>query len=110
MKQRKMDYHLHTLHSMDGLQTVDELCATMAAKGVEEICLTEHIEPGHPDESLDIPPIWDVYFDEVAQARRKYPQLKIRAGVEIGDNPLLRSQIKAQPSSSPIRSFLFTER
>lgn len=102
VKQRRMDYHLHTLHSMDGLQTVDELCASMAAKGVEEICLTEHIEPGHPDASLDIPPIWDVYFSEIQQARRKYPQLTIRAGVEIGDNPARRPQIKAQLDELPL--------
>ena len=93
MEQRRMDYHLHTLHSMDGRQTVDELCASMAAKGVQEICLTEHIEPGHPDASLDIPPIWDVYFAEIAAMKQKYPQLTIRAGVEIGDNPLLREQM-----------------
>lgn len=90
-----MDYHLHTLHSMDGKQTMDELCESMLKKGVQEICLTEHIEPGHPQAELDIPPIWDVWFQEVEAMRYKYPQLDIRAGVEIGDNPLLRDQIKA---------------
>lgn len=102
MKQRRMDYHLHTLHSMDGRQTVDELCRTMAERGAEEICLTEHIEPGHPDEGMDIPPIWDVYLSEIRQARQKYPQLTIRAGVEIGDNPALRPQIKAQLDEIPL--------
>ena len=102
MEQRRMDYHLHTLHSMDGLQTVDELCASMASMGVQEICLTEHIEPGHPDPAMDIPPIWDVYLAEVAAARKKYPQLTIRTGVEIGDNPLLRDQIKASLADLPL--------
>ena len=102
MEQRMMDYHLHTLHSMDGRQSVDELCASMAAKGVQEICLTEHIEPGHPDPAMDIPPIWDVLFDEVAAARRTYPQLTIRTGVEIGDNALLRPQIKASLAELPL--------
>ena len=102
MEQRRMDYHLHTLHSMDGRQTVDELCASMAAKGVQEICLTEHIEPGHPDPAMDVPPIWDVLFDEVAAARRTYPTLKIRTGVEIGDNPLLRPQIKTMLDDLPL--------
>ena len=102
MEQRRMDYHLHTLHSMDGLQTVDELCASMASMGVQEICLTEHIEPGHPDPVMDIPPIWDIYLSEVAAARRKYPQLTIRTGVEIGDNPLLRDQIKADLDALPL--------
>lgn len=102
MEQRRMDYHLHTLHSMDGMQTVDELCQSMLEKGVEEICLTEHIEPGHPDPAMDIPPIWDVYLAEIAQARKKYPQLTIRSGVEIGDNPLLRDRIKAELDAIPL--------
>ena len=102
MKQRRMDYHLHTFHSMDGRQTVDDLCRTMAAQGVEEICLTEHIEPGHPDRSLDIPPVWPVYMEEIRQIREKYPSLTIRAGVEIGDNPVLRDQIKADLDALPL--------
>lgn len=94
MKQRKMDYHLHTFHSMDGRQTVDDLCRTMADLGVEEICLTEHIEPGHPEEGMDIPPVWHVWKEEIRQAQAKYPNLTIRQGVEIGDNPACRQQIK----------------
>lgn len=95
MKQRRMDYHLHTFHSMDGRQSVDDLCRTMLEQGVEEICLTEHIEPCHPDASLDIPPNWPIYMEEIRQMRAKYPCLTIRAGVEIGDNPACRDQIKA---------------
>lgn len=102
MEQRRMDYHLHTFHSMDGRQSVDALCASMAAKGVQEICLTEHIEPGHPEAGMDVPPIWDVYFDEVNAARRTYPQLTIRTGVEIGDNPLLRRQTMAYLDELPL--------
>jgi len=93
MATRKMDYHLHTIHSMDGIQTMDELCRAMLDRGVEEICLTEHIEPGHPDASLDIPPIWDLWFSEITEMRRRYPLLTIRAGVEIGDNPPIHDQI-----------------
>ena len=99
VKQRRMDYHLHTFHSMDGRQSMDDLCRTMAAQGVEEICLTEHIEPGHPDQDADIPPNWPIYKEEIRQMREKYPQLTIRAGVEIGDNPLCRDQIKADLQS-----------
>ena len=53
VKQRRMDYHLHTVHSFDGRQTIQELCESTLRQGVEEICLTEHIEPGHPDASVD---------------------------------------------------------
>ncbi len=102
MEQRRMDYHLHTTHSMDGRQDMDTLCRTMVAQGVQEICLTEHIEPGHPDQSLDIPPVWPDYLAEVARMRDKYPMLTIRAGVEIGDNPLLRAQIKQELAALPL--------
>jgi len=94
MNQRRMDYHLHTLHSFDGNQSVDELCRTMVRLGVEEICLTEHIEPGHPDPECDVPPIWDLYLNDIAYARRAFPTLTIRAGVEIGDNAPYREQIR----------------
>ena len=99
---RKMDYHLHTFHSMDGRQSMDDLCAAMVSRGVQEICLTEHIEPGHPDADMDVPPIWDVYLEEVRQMRQKYPQLIIRAGVEIGDNPLCRDRINAMLDPLPL--------
>ncbi len=85
VKQRRMDYHLHTVHSFDGRQTMRELCETMVQRGVDEICLTEHIEPGHPDPTVDVPPLWDVWRQEIAEMRRAFPMLTIRAGVEIGD-------------------------
>ena len=91
---RMMDYHLHTFHSMDGKQSVDELCQTMLARGAAEICLTEHIEPGHPEPGMDEPPVWANWFADIEAARRKYPALLIRAGVEIGDNPPCREQTK----------------
>lgn len=102
MEQRKMDYHLHTLHSMDGKQTMDELCQSMLERGVQEICLTEHIEPGHPGAGVDVPPIWDVWLREVAECRVKYPLLTIRTGVEIGDNPVCRDQTKAYLDELPL--------
>ena len=93
VKQYRMDYHLHTVHSFDGNQTMDELCSRMVSLGVDEIALTEHIEPGQPLPEADVPPVWDVWHRELAQMRQKYPQLIIRSGVEIGDNPLCRERI-----------------
>ena len=97
-----MDYHLHTVHSMDGRQTMDELCAAMVGKGVQEICLTEHIEPGHPGAGIDVPPVWDRWFQEIDGMRRKYPLLTIRAGIEIGDNPACRDETKRLLDALPL--------
>jgi histidinol-phosphatase (PHP family) len=89
-----MDYHVHSLHSMDGRQTIDEACQAMIAQGIQEFCLTEHIDLGHPDPACDIPPIWDRWLDEIRQAQIRYPQPIIRTGLEIGDNPTCRDRIK----------------
>ncbi len=92
MEQRRMDYHLHTFHSSDGRQSVEDLCESMVLQGVEEICLTEHIEPGHPTEGVDVQPLWDVYKMEIFWMNQMCPNLKVRAGVEIGDNPPFRQE------------------
>ena len=102
MEQRRMDYHLHTVHSMDGRQTMDELCAAMVERGVQEICLTEHIEPGHPGKGVDVPPVWNVWFNEIERMRQKYPMLTIRAGIEIGDNPVCREETKHLLDTLPL--------
>lgn len=94
MEQRRMDYHLHTTHSMDGQQTMDELCRTMIDLGVDEICLTEHIEPGHPEPGADKPPVWADWLADIDRCREKYPQLIIRKGIEIGENPGYEQQIE----------------
>ena len=94
MEQRRMDYHLHTTHSMDGQQTMDELCRTMIDLGVDEICLTEHIEPGHPEPGADVPPVWADWLADIDRCREKYPQLIIRKGIEIGENPGYEQQIE----------------
>ena len=95
VEHRRMDYHLHTNYSMDGRQTMPELCETMLARGVQEIALTEHIEPGHPEEGMDMPPVWEKWFAEIERCRAAYPALLIRSGVESGDNPPCHAALAA---------------
>ena len=99
---RLMDYHTHTNHSMDGKQTIRELCASMLALGAAEACLTEHIEPGHPEPGIDKPPVWPDWFAEIEAARRDFPELTLRAGIEIGDNPSCREATRALLDSLPL--------
>lgn len=101
MKHR-MDYHVHTVHSFDGSQTIEEACRRMVELGVEELCLTEHIETGHPAAEVDVPPLWDVWLREIEGARKMFPLLKVRAGVEIGDNPACRSEIERMLQDLPL--------
>ena len=49
-----------------------------------------------------MPPIWDAVFQEVREARQRYPQLIIRTGVEIGDNPQCQEAIMKELDTLPL--------
>jgi histidinol-phosphatase (PHP family) len=72
---------------MDGHQTISELCEAEIHAGFDEVCITEHYEPMHPAPGADIPPKLDDVLAELNAARAAYPQLQLRLGIEIGDNP-----------------------
>ncbi len=91
---KKMDYHVHSIHSYDGKQTIEEMCKQMLSMGVEEVCLTEHLDIGHPEEECSGIPDWDLWEREIHYLNQKYPQLIIKKGIEMADHPLFRSKIK----------------
>jgi len=99
---RKMDYHLHSTHSMDGHQTLEEICRQAMVFGLDEICITDHIEPHHPDFGVDKPPIFADWLRDLAAVRDKYPALIIRQGIEIGDNAPYRDEIAATLDVLPL--------
>ncbi|MDR1598793.1 MAG: histidinol-phosphatase HisJ family protein [Oscillospiraceae bacterium] len=83
----RCDYHTHTCHSMDGHQTIAELCESEIRAGFDEVCLTEHYEPMHPTPGADIPPKLEFLLADYRAAKKLYPRLSLRLGIEIGDNP-----------------------
>lgn len=100
--ERKMDYHLHSTHSMDGRQSLEEIAQRALALGIDEICVTEHIEPHHPTPGVDKPPIFSEWLREVQKVREKYPGLILRQGIEIGDNAPYRGEIIATLDALPL--------
>ncbi len=98
----RTDYHLHTQYSMDCEMPVNVLCEAAIAAGLDEICITDHTEFGHPGEGSDIPPDMSALLADVRQARESYSALKIRIGIEIGDNPLCRERIKTWHAALPL--------
>ncbi len=98
----RFDYHLHTRHSMDCEMTIDTLCEAALAAGLSEICITDHTEFGHPESSCNVPPVPGDWLADITRARETFPSLVIRAGIEIGDNPLCRDEIKAWHFSLPL--------
>ena len=99
---RKMDYHLHSNHSMDGRQTLEEICRQSIILGLEEICVTDHIEPHHPDFGVDKPPVFKDWLMELESVQNQYPGLIIRQGIEIGDNAPYRDEIAATLDALPL--------
>lgn len=99
---KKMDYHLHSTHSIDGQQTLDEICRKAIALGLDEICITDHFDPHHPDPGVDKPPVFADWLRDLAAVRDKYPSLIIRQGIEIGDNAPYREEIAATLKALPL--------
>ena len=80
---RKMDYHVHSLHSYDGIQSIEEMCKTMISLGVQEVCLTEHFDLDHPDDDCQGIPDWETWSREIQYVNQKYPNLMIKRGIEV---------------------------
>jgi len=77
-----VDYHLHSTHSADGEASVLDMCEAALARGIREICFTEHVDFDRSDPAyghLD----WPAYTASVAEARSRYDgRLVVRQGVE----------------------------
>lgn len=79
------DYHIHSNWSFDAEDSIDSIVCEASQAGLAEICFTEHIEPGHPygfewDGFID----FHSYTEEIRTIRSKYPEIKIRTGLELG--------------------------
>jgi histidinol-phosphatase (PHP family) len=76
------DYHIHTSFSHDSQAPLLEMCRAAAARGMTEICITEHLDFDRSD--LDYSELdWDAYAAAVAEACSLYAgRMTIRIGVE----------------------------
>jgi histidinol-phosphatase (PHP family) len=92
-----INYHIHTNYSVDATGTVDDYCKKAIALGFEEICITNHQEWKSAAEGTYRYAIreegWDRLISEIDQAKKKYPLLKIRLGVELGYSKEYKSEI-----------------
>ena len=90
-----IDYHVHPDFSRDAQGSIEDYCRRALEVGIEEICFTTHHEPDPAREALESVMVkgrqvatdsdWPLeYFDEIERARRKFPDIMIRSGVEIG--------------------------
>lgn len=81
---RMVDYHMHSYLCRHGEGEIYQYVEAAIEKGLSEIGFSEHI----PIPELDDPTgrmrieDWDVYVADVMAAQKKYPDIKIRFGIE----------------------------
>ena len=84
------DYHTHSAASPDGSLTVRRLAEAAVRAGLDEICVTDHVDTvlwgSHaPREHFD----WSELLKQLAEARETYAgRLAIRLGAELGEAPM----------------------
>ena len=84
------DYHTHSATSPDGQLTVSELAEAAVRAGLDEICVTDHVDTvlwgdHRPREHFD----WSRLLRELPEARETYTgRLAIRLGAELGEAPM----------------------
>lgn len=77
------DYHVHSGISPDSEESMENAAAAALACGLGEIVFTDHYDEDYPYDGFP-PPDWPAYFQCLSAVREKFPELKIRAGVELG--------------------------
>jgi histidinol-phosphatase (PHP family) len=101
-----MNYHFHDEHSSDGSRPLLEHCEAARRGGVDEICVTNHVETLQGDGT------WDVDFEEavrrfervqesVTKARGEFPELAIRFGAEFAFRPEWTEPLRRLAESLP---------
>jgi len=87
------DWHTHDCMSHDAVGTPLEYALTAQRRGLESICITNHVEQldevtGHYEiiPSRDIPRLQKDY-EMILEARKRCPDIEILFGIELENNP-----------------------
>jgi histidinol-phosphatase (PHP family) len=95
------DLHIHSTHSLDGSNTIAELCEQAISLGLTHIAVTDHVE-WLPDGSHQRPD-FDRYFAEVSEYQARYAErgLILLSGLELGNPHEHRAEVAALLASHP---------
>ena len=102
------DYHTHSDSSPDGKETIARLAEAAIAKGLQEICITDHVDTvcwGSYAPRWDYD--WEKSLGELEEARRLYGnRLTIRLGAELGEANLAFDRAEHLLSHAPKLDFV----
>ena len=80
--QRLLDYHLHTLGTIDGKMTEEEVCRQSIAMGIFEIAFTNHAMLTEPDYTISLED-FSRHWRNIQVCQQLHPELTIRIGLEM---------------------------
>ena len=81
------DYHLHSSLSFDSTQSMEELVKAAEIAGLQEICITEHMDLDPNGLTHDMELDFDRYEKSYADLLASHPRLVVRKGMELGVTP-----------------------
>lgn len=79
------DYHTHSFFSDDSDTPIEDMIEAAIFKGVKEMAITDHYDPGYPDPDFPFLIDFDKYLETLLNVEKKYAnQIKIIKGIELG--------------------------
>lgn len=78
------DYHMHSLNSSDGKNSVMDMCVKALRIGLKEIAVTDHFEPTRGNEDYPYYKPASYFFDMLKAKAIFGAQLDIKCAVELG--------------------------
>ena len=81
------DYHIHSSASIDAVDSMTDMARAAAARGIESLCFTDHVDLEDDPTGIYNPDYWSRWPEVLRQydeARRALPQADIRLGMELG--------------------------
>ena len=102
------DYHLHTTCSPDGKLTASQIAEIALARGLQEICITDHLDTIYwntyaPRTDFD----WPALQRQIDEARERFgQQLVIRMGAELGEATISTERADILLQNAPALDFI----
>lgn len=90
-----MDYHLHTAVTIDGRMDEYSACEKALSMGIHEIAFTNHVGLTQPEYSMSPVSLVD-HLEKIRSCELRFPQLKIRLGLEMDYYPDRETEIAAK--------------
>ena len=104
------DYHLHTEYSSDCTTPVRDLITACMARGMGEICITDHHDADFPDNTgspHDFQLEFDRYFPALQALREEYlPTFNLKIGIEQGIMPSTCEKMSGFSAKYPMLDFI----